>query len=95
MEDGGSARQSLGMIASNKTVQLGARYENSSADASHLELLVGYQIIQCPLTDREKFSGLLATEEQFVIGMQPNSCWTFLGWGNHAVHLLISRQAHE
>lgn len=56
----GSASQSLGMIASNKTVQLGARYENSCADASHLELLVGYQIIQRPLTDREKFSCLLA-----------------------------------
>jgi len=68
MEDGGSARQSLGMIASNKTVQLGARYQNSRADASHLELLVGYQIIQRPLTDREKFSCLLATNEQLVIG---------------------------
>src|ERR1039457_5180700 len=94
-KDGGSASQSLGMIASNKTVQLGARYENSCSDASNLKLLVGYQIIQRALADREKLSCLLAPDEQFVISRQPDFRWALLGWGNLTVHLLISRRARD
>jgi hypothetical protein len=78
------------MITSNKTMQLGAGYENSCTNASNLELLVCYQIIQRALANREKFSCLLATDEQFVISGQPGFSWAFLGWGNHTIHLLIS-----
>jgi hypothetical protein len=80
------------MIASNKTMQLGTRYENSCADASHQDLLVGYQVIQRPLTDREEFSCLLAPNKQLVIGRQPNSRWALLRWENLTVHFLISRE---
>src|SRR5260370_38307408 len=45
-------------------------------------------MVQRPLTDRKKLSSLLATNQPFVIGRQPNFRWALFVGGNVTVHVL-------
>jgi hypothetical protein len=42
MELAGSAGQPFRMVTSDKTVQLGSRYQNPCADSSHLQVFISY-----------------------------------------------------
>jgi hypothetical protein len=76
------------MIASDETVQLRAWYQNPGADSPHLEMLVGYQIVQRALTNRKKCGGLLTANQQFVLGIEPSLLRALLGGENLIIHFV-------